>query len=106
MHGQQNLTNLILQVIVTIHRLDEPGLESRKRQNISLLQEVQTDYGTYTVSYSTVSKVFSPEVMRPRRYTNHLHPVPRLSGATPILLPYAFIALPRTTLPFYFTRGF
>jgi hypothetical protein len=58
MHGQKNITTLILQVIVTINGLDDPGLESRKGQNISLLQEVQIGYGTYTASYSTVNKVF------------------------------------------------
>jgi hypothetical protein len=58
MHGQQNIKNLIQQVIVTINGMDDPGLESRKRQDISLLQEVKIGYGTYTVSYSTVNKVF------------------------------------------------
>jgi hypothetical protein len=50
MHGQQNIKYLILQVIATINGLDDPRLESRKRQDISLLQEVQIGYGTYTIS--------------------------------------------------------
>ena len=68
-HDEQNAKKkkLILQVIVTINGLDDPGLESRKRQDISLLQEVQIGYGTHTVSYSTANKVFSPGVNRPGR---------------------------------------
>jgi len=38
-------------VIETINGLADPGLESRKRQDISLLQEVPIGYGTYTFSY-------------------------------------------------------
>jgi glutamine synthetase type III len=71
-------------------------------ERYSLFQNFQTGSGAHTASFSMGTDIRSRGYSgRSMKVSSHIHLVPKLSvnGATPLLLPYAFMAWKGTPLP-------